>query len=84
MAIDTSTRRRSTASASTATDSDGNEATLTHFYTVVSHPAVELTVPADGASYGQGTKVQAVYSCSEPNGGPGNRDVRREPSEPAF
>ena len=77
MAIDTLTAGDHSFSVK-ATDSDGNQATLTHFYTVVTHPKVELTVPADGASYGQGTKVQAVYSCSEPNGGPGNRVVRRD------
>lgn len=68
--VDTSTAGQHSF-AVTATDAEGNEATVTHYYDVAVKPTITLTVPGDGASYGQGTKVQAVYSCSEPTGGPG-------------
>jgi hypothetical protein len=52
-----------------ATDAGGNVVSKTVNYSVDgSAPAIALTQPADGASYVVGSKVAAVYSCTDPDG----------------
>jgi lysophospholipase L1-like esterase len=56
-----------------ASDNAGNEATLTHVYTVldVTAPAITLTSPADGAVYEHRAEVVADFSCEDDEGGSG-------------
>ena len=54
-----------------ATSQDGLSTSRTVSYTVASAPTVSIVTPAEGASYGQGQTVDAAYSCSEGEGGPG-------------
>jgi hypothetical protein len=57
----------------TATDGAGNQATVSHSYTVtdVSPPTVELRRPAEGAVFGRGEVVEADFACADETGGSG-------------
>jgi lysophospholipase L1-like esterase len=56
-----------------AADNAGNEASLTHVYTVidVTPPEIELTTPADGAVYEHRQEVLAEFTCTDEDGGSG-------------
>jgi lysophospholipase L1-like esterase len=56
-----------------AADNAGNEAEVTHTYTVldVTAPTIALTTPADGAVYDHHQVVNAAYTCEDDEGGSG-------------
>jgi lysophospholipase L1-like esterase len=56
-----------------ATDSAGNEASLTRTYTVrdVTAPEIELTTPVDGAVFEHREEVLADFTCTDEEGGSG-------------
>ena len=70
--IDTATLGAKTF-AVTATDGQGNTASVTRNYTVVdaTDPTITITAPADGASFLQFATVFADYSCADEPGGAG-------------
>jgi hypothetical protein len=55
----------------TATSEDGQTYKTSITYTVAGAPTVTITTPAQGATYVQGQKVYASYSCGEGTDGPG-------------
>jgi Big-like domain-containing protein/uncharacterized protein DUF11 len=55
----------------TATSQDGQTYKAILTYTVAGAPTVSIATPAQGATYVQGQKVYASYSCSEGTDGPG-------------
>jgi 6-phosphogluconolactonase (cycloisomerase 2 family) len=55
----------------TATSQDGETATATIHYTVVSPPTATITSPANNQTYALNQSVPTSFSCSEPAGGPG-------------
>jgi probable HAF family extracellular repeat protein len=70
--IDTSTLGHHTFQI-TARDKAGNETSRQIGYDVIDlvDPTVAIETPADGATYEQGTTVQAVYSCGDEENGSG-------------
>ena len=48
----------------TATDANGVQAASTAAYTVVAPPSARVLVPAAGATYAQGQRVLASYTCA--------------------
>jgi len=55
----------------TATSKDGQTDKTDITYTVAGAPTVSIATPAQGATYIQGQKVYASYSCAEGTDGPG-------------
>jgi Domain of unknown function DUF11 len=55
----------------TATSQDGQTNTASIAYTVAGAPSVQITAPANGASYNQAQVVDASYSCTDGAFGPG-------------
>ena len=51
-----------------AEDNDAGNASETAIYTVVPPPSVEITTPANGATYTQGQAVTAGYACHAATG----------------
>jgi hypothetical protein len=47
-----------------ATDSGGRTSTVSHTYTVVGPPQIQISSPTDGATYPLGAAALAVYTCS--------------------
>ena len=60
----------------TAKDRAGNPSSKTVHYTVADNtaPSVTITTPADGATYGQNSTVNADYTCTDNEGGSGLAD----------
>jgi Tol biopolymer transport system component len=48
----------------TSSDDGGRNATLTHTYIVAGPPQIQISSPADGATYRLGSTALAAYSCS--------------------
>ena len=64
-AVDTSSTGTKTFTVSSSDDS-GRTATLTHSYIVAGPPQIQITSPAEGATYTLGSTALAAYTCSSP------------------
>ena len=55
----------------TATSNDGETGTASVAYTVAAAPSIQITTPANAASYSQNQVVDASYTCTDGAYGPG-------------
>jgi TolB protein len=64
-AVDTSSAGTKTFTVNSSDDS-GRHTTVTHTYIVAGPPQIQITSPADGASYTLGATTLVAYTCSSP------------------